>query len=176
MKQQEREAILWEGLERVERPALRRELEGLREDLESIPLRGQPIPLRLRNFRANADGYLAALGGPLAYMVRLRQIDELTKAHQTELEDRWRALADETTDSEAFAAAWTAAVAATHFDDVNDLIDAHNRWYPAESRLPMDPRRGDYALVNGKDYRRAPLGAAWALEQFPPDLAVARTG
>ena len=56
------------------------------------------------------------------------------------------------------------------FHEVNDLIGRHNRWYPVESRLPMDPRRGDYALVNGRDYRRQPLDAAWALERFPASL------
>jgi hypothetical protein len=50
---------------------------------------------------------------------------------------------------------------------VNDLIDRHNRFYPIESRLPMDPRTRDYALVGGEDYRRRPLDAAWALERFP---------
>ena len=50
---------------------------------------------------------------------------------------------------------------------MNDLIERHNRWYPIEARLPMDPRRRDYALVNGRDYRRRRLDAAWALERFP---------
>jgi hypothetical protein len=69
------------------------------------------------------------------------------------------------------ARSWAVAAAkATSFDEVNDLIDRHNRWYPAESRLPMDPRRGDYALVNGRDYHLAPLDAGWVLERFPPDL------
>ena len=31
----------------------------------------------------------------------------------------------------------------------------------------MDPARGDFALVNGKSYRLAPLDAAWALDRFP---------
>ena len=53
------------------------------------------------------------------------------------------------------------------FDEVNALIEAHNRYYPAESRLPMDPRTRTYALVGGEDYRRRPLDAAWALERFP---------
>jgi hypothetical protein len=60
------------------------------------------------------------------------------------------------------------------FDEVNDLIDRHNRWYPAESRLPMDPRRGDFALVNGRDYRLEPLDTEWVLERFPADLATAK--
>ena len=51
---------------------------------------------------------------------------------------------------------------------MNDLIARHNRWYPVESRLPMDPRRGDFALVNGRDYRLRPLDADWVLERYPP--------
>ena len=66
---------------------------------------------------------------------------------------------------------WDELVRGWSFDEVNDLIDRHNRWYPAESRLPMDPLTGDYALVNGEDYRRAPLDAAWALERFRRPIA-----
>jgi hypothetical protein len=61
-------------------------------------------------------------------------------------------------------------VAALRFDDLNDLIERHNRWYPVESRLPMDPRRGDYGLVNGRDYRLEPLDDGWVLERFPAEL------
>jgi hypothetical protein len=56
---------------------------------------------------------------------------------------------------------------------LNDLIDRHNRWYPVESRLPMDPRTGDYARVNGRDYRLEPLDAEWVLERLPADLSSA---
>ena len=59
------------------------------------------------------------------------------------------------------------------FDEVNDLIERHNRWYPAESRLPMDPRTGEHALVNGRDYRLAPLDATWILERFPAVISAA---
>ena len=53
------------------------------------------------------------------------------------------------------------------FSEVNDLIDRHNRWYPMEARLPMDPRTGDFVLVNGESYRKRPLDARWVLERFP---------
>jgi hypothetical protein len=173
VKPHEREAILREDAPRAQTVRERRQLEGLVEDLRSSPLRGRALPLRLRNFRPAADGYLASLGGPLPYMLRLREIDALTDAHRCELESRWRALAAEVRDPEAFARRWRAEVAATRFDEVNDLIDRHNRWYPVEARLPMDPRRGDYALVNGRDYRRTPLGPDWALERFPPEVTAA---
>jgi hypothetical protein len=34
----------------------------------------------------------------------------------------------------------------------------------------MDPSTGDFALVNGRPYRMAPLDAHWVLERFPPEL------
>jgi hypothetical protein len=34
----------------------------------------------------------------------------------------------------------------------------------------MDPRSGDFALVNGRDFRLEPLDAEWVLDRFPPSL------
>ena len=76
--------------------------------------------------------------------------------------------------TDVFAEAWQAEVRSWSFDEVNDLIERHNRFYPVESRLPMDPRTRDYALVGGEDYRRRPLDESWALERFPASLDSAR--
>jgi hypothetical protein len=167
VRKEERQAILGQDVVRPETPRERRQRAGLEQDLATSPLLGQPLALRLRNFRPNAEGYLASLGGPLPYMVRLREIDALTAAHAVALEAARRELAIEERDAARFAERWTATVRRWSFDEVNDLIERHNRWYPVESRLAMDPVTGDYALVNGADYRRRPLDAAWALERFP---------
>ena len=49
----------------------------------------------------------------------------------------------------------------------------HNRWFPAEARLPIDSRTGDFVTVNGRSYGRRPLDAAWVLERFPAERAAA---
>jgi len=170
VRPEEREAILREDAPRPQSARERRQLRELEEDLRSSPLRSQPLPLRLRNFRPTADGYLASLGGPLPYMTRLREIEAMTAAHEQALDEERRRLASEVP-PERFDEAWHEVVTRWSFDEVNDLIDRHNRWYPAESRLPMDPRTGDYALVNGRSYRRRPLGASWVLERFPSPAA-----
>ena len=85
MRQDERESLLREDVSRAETARERRQLEAVAEDLSSSPLRGRPLPLRLRNFRPAAEGYLASLGGPLPYMQRLREIDRLTEAHEEAL-------------------------------------------------------------------------------------------
>jgi hypothetical protein len=171
MEKAERDAILRQGIVLPETPRDRRERAGLDEDLRAIPSRGKPLGLRLRNFTPRADAYLAALRGPLHYMLRLRTIEQRREALEEALDERWRALAAACGgDSAGFAEGWRAEAARVDLAEVNDLIERHNRWYPVESGLPMDPRTGDYALVNGRDYQLAPLDAAWVLERFPASL------
>jgi hypothetical protein len=175
MDPRDRKAILGQGATRPETPKERRQRAALEADLEGSPLRGRPIRSRLRNFRPSEQDYLAALGGPLPWMRRLRQIEEALAEHERRLDETWRELARALAGApDRFADAWTAAARAWSFHEVNDLIERHNRNFPAEARLPMDPRTRDFVLVNGKPYRREPLGAAWILERFPPELERAR--
>lgn len=175
MRPHEREQYLKQGIVSAETPRARRDREALAEDLRVAGLHGKPLTLRLRNFRPAADGYLTALGGPLPFMLRLREIARLTEEHERRLAEARHELASDVAEPEVFARRWRTIVEAWSFDEVNELIDRHNRFYPAESRLPMDPRTGTYALVGGEEYRRSELGAAWALDRFPPDLEASTT-
>lgn len=169
-----RDAILRQGIVLPETPRQRREKAALEEDLLSIPLAGRPLPLRAGGLRPSAETYLVATRGPLPYMLRLREIEQRTEAHTEALRAIWRDLAEACDgDSARFRRGWSATARGVVFDEVNDLIDGHNRWYPVESGLAMDPRRGDYVLVNGRDYRLSPLDAEWILERFPADLETA---
>ena len=174
MKRAERDAIMRQGVTLPETPRERRQPAGLAADLDGSPAVGRPLPIRLRNFRPSAERYLASLGGPLAYMVRLRQIDRLVAAHEAALSAAWLELALECEGDETrFERRWRETAGSWTLDTVNDVIERHNRWYPVESRLPMDPATRDYALVNGETYRRAPLDERWILERFPPRLDAA---
>jgi len=166
----EREAIMRQGVHRPETPRDRAEREALEADLFESPIAGEPLRRRFRNFRPGADAALQALGGPLAWMRRLRTIELLIDAHDArlrEVRDDLRALYAD--DEAAFARAWQKLADAWIFNDVNELIARHNRSFPAESRLPMNPRTGDFVHVNGRPYTRASLDAAWILERFPAD-------
>ena len=171
MERRERERISKQGVVRPETPRERRERESLHQDVADSPLKGRRVEHRLRNFTPSADSYLAALGGPLPYMTRLRAIHVQTAEHERQLAEARLALAEETGGDEAlFGEQWREMVGRWNFDEVNDLIARHNRWYPAEARLRMDPRTGDFALVNGEDYRLPQLDADWALQRFPARL------
>jgi hypothetical protein len=164
----EREAIMRQGATRPETARDRRERAALEEDLKGNPLAGGPLRRRLRNFRPDAAAQLAALGGPVAWMRRLRAIEIAVELHEAQLTEAWMALRLETAgDPELFERRWRERAESWDFREVNQLIERHNRHYPAESRLPMNPRTGDFVLVNGLPYTRQPLAASWILSRFP---------
>ena len=157
-----------QGAVRADDPRDRALARALEVDLEGSPLAGRPLRQRLRNFIGTADGYLAALGGPLPYMQRLRQIADETLAHEEELVRRREELEREVgADPAELARRWRAVAERWNFTAVNELIATHNRWFPIEARLPMDPRTGDFALMNGESYVRQPLDAEWILARYP---------
>jgi hypothetical protein len=141
-------------------PDSAREREQVARDRDLNPLAGAPLPRRIRRFRPEADAYVASLGGPLPYMQRLRTIDEQVETHLERLEQAYAERGGDPKSWRRLAERWD-------FSDVNDLIERHNRWYPVEARLAMDPRSRDFVKVGGRDYRREPLDADWILELFP---------
>jgi hypothetical protein len=168
VERSERDAILRQGVARPETPRDRAEREALEADLVESPVAGKPLRRRLRNFRPSADAAVRALGGPLAWMRRLREIELRIAEHEARLAAaRALLLAEHEGDDSGFSRAWQALARSWSFRDVNDLIERHNRNFPAEARLPMNPRTGDYVHVNGRPYTREPLDAEWILARFP---------
>jgi hypothetical protein len=159
-RQQRPEEILGEWGVRDVTPPSQAERARLSRENEYNPLTGSALPRRIRRFRAEADRYLASLGGPLPYMQRLRAIDDAIEAHTEQLAAAYAEHGDD-------PVAWRRIAGRWDFREVNDLIERHNRWYPVEARLAMDPRTRDYVKVGGRSYRRDPLDADWILARFP---------
>ena len=160
-RRQRPEEIIGEWGVRDVTPPSRVERERLAADRDLNPLVGSPLPRRVRRFRADPDTYLAALGGPRPYMQRLRRIELETERHLARLADAYE---EHRGDPEG----WRRVAERWDFGEINDLIERHNRWYPVEARLAMDPRTRDFVQVGGRHYRHEPLDAAWILERFPP--------
>jgi hypothetical protein len=172
MDKRERHAIMSQGATKPETPRDRRLKRSLETDLPGSPVVGRPLRSRLRNFRPDAHRYFSALGGPLPWMVRLREIDRAIAEHERLLAEAWEDYRDAFGDRpEELERRWHDLARTWRFDEANALIERHNRNYPAEARLPMDPRTGDFVLVNGKPYRREPLDAGWILARFPVERA-----
>jgi hypothetical protein len=175
MEEWERKKILGEWGVRDESVRERRERLVLERDLADSPRKGRRVRLRPQPLGPSPESYVASLGGPLPYMVRLREIEEETRAHEQALERAWAELSVACGgDTGTFARRWRRVARRWNFAAVNELIDRHNRYYPTEARLPMDPRTRDFALVNGEPYWKRRLDDDWVLERFPPVLASVR--
>ena len=174
MDPREAKAIMSQGAIRPETARDREERRILQADLAVSPVKGKPLQQRLRNFRPAADSAIRALGGPALWMRRLRTIENEVERHEAALGELWLALAEEATDAEEFAHQWLETARSRSFAEVNELIHRHNRNFPAEARLPMDPRTRDFVKINGRSYERKPLDEQWILERWPADLRAAR--
>jgi hypothetical protein len=159
MSRQRPEDVIGEWGIRDVTPTSQAERDALRDEAQLNPLVGKPLRRRIRRFRAEPDRYLASLGGPLPFMQRLRQIDDELEAITARLAQAHSERKD--------GASWRRLAARWDFGAINDLIERHNRYYPIEARLPMDPRTRDYVTVGGRSYRREPLDARWILDRFP---------
>jgi hypothetical protein len=174
MDPREAKAIMSQGAIRPETARDREERRILEAELAVSPVKGKPLRQRLRNFRPGADSAIRALGGPTLWMRRLRTIENEVERHEAELGELWLALAEEAADAEEFAHQWLETARDRSFAQVNELIHRHNRNFPAEARLPMDPRTRDFVKINGRSYERKPLDEQWILERWPADLTAAR--
>ncbi len=170
MDERELKEIMSQGAIKPETPRDREERRVLEIDLAGSPVRGKPLRRRMRNFRPDADSAVRALGGPLHWMRRLRAIEDAVDQHERQLDESWRALADEVDDADEFARRWRETARTWSFAEVNELIARHNRNFPAEARLPMDPRTRDFVRINGRSYAREPLDAEWILRRWPASL------
>jgi hypothetical protein len=120
----------------------------------------------LRNV-SSVEQYLQA-GVVPRFIERSNQIESGIRRHRQRLERSYEWTREQLgSDPEAFAQRWLEIAERWRFDDVNELIDEHNTWYPAERRLPLSPRTGDYLTIGNREWRKSPLDADWILRQFP---------
>jgi hypothetical protein len=126
------------------------------------------LPERFRLGPVDLDRYLAGQMQGLAYMRRLRAIEDEEARHLRELDGAWNTLAADESDAARFAVAWREVAAGWNFARINELIAKHNAYFGVEARVPMDPRTGGYR----RSWKRAPYGPAWILVRFPPVRAL----
>jgi hypothetical protein len=138
--------------------------------------RGKPLSRRARQRQRTIEGAIGAAFMP-RYMERLREIeDELALLRFRLARERDRIARECDGDEAAFVRRWRETVAVWRFDDLNELIEMHNEWYPVEADLPVDPRTGDYVTVGGREFRRPPVTADWVLARFPAALTAPAPG
>ncbi|HEX7292094.1 MAG TPA: hypothetical protein VF250_13290 [Conexibacter sp.] len=148
----------------------------VRERTSDLPGVGKPLTERARLGQRSVEAYLTGANNPPRWMERVREIDQALKRELRLLEAERRTLrARHARDADrgAFARAWKAFAArrgrSAEYRELNELIRAHNEWYPVERNLPVNPRTGEWVTVGGRSFLRPLVGAEWILRELPAE-------
>ena len=119
----------------------------------------------LRNFQLTVDERIRALTiGVPAWAARKRKIEDDEERCVRELLELRDALVAKRQTDEQIDRALADAAAALDLSKLNQLVRAHNRYYPIEANLPMDRTSGSYLVY----------GRAWTPEEtYTPARLVA---
>lgn len=105
-----------------------------------------------RNFTLRVDERIRALTiGPPAYAIRKRKIEDAEQAWLGELLDLYEVLSASGRAREEIVRALEEKARTFDYAKVNALVALHNRWYPIEADLRIDPRSGGH-LVHGRPW------------------------
>lgn len=121
-----------------------------REDEAPSAFRSADPP---RNFTLTVDERIRALtiGAP-AYALRKRSIEDAERDLVAALVELHEALVTKGTAAEDVARALASKARSMDLRKLNAQIEAHNRYYPIEANLPIDPKTGGH-LVYGRPWR-----------------------
>jgi len=146
----------------------------LRERTSELPGVGKPLTERARLAQRSVESYLTGANNPPRWMERVREIDQALTRERRLLHVERRALqARFRRDAAGFARAWRAFAEArgrsVEYRELNELIRAHNEWYPVERNLPVNPRTGEWVTVGGRSFLRPVVGPEWILRELPAE-------
>jgi hypothetical protein len=116
-----------------------------------------------RNFKISTEERIRALAaGAPAWALRKRRIEDAIAKYERTLRDVQDALVVAGATAERIEAKLLEKAKRFDIAKTNALIETHNRYYPIEANLPIDPRTGDY-LQLGRLWKRELLVTAEAL-------------
>ncbi len=117
-----------------------------------------------RNFTISTEDRVRALTiGPPAYAVRKRKIEDREVEMLDALVELHDALAAKGLTAHAIKAAVEAKASTFDLAKLNKLVETHNRYYPIEANLRIDPRTGGYLIYAGQAWSPEPL---WTVERL----------
>ncbi len=121
-------------LNKLDSPDLPKELEG------------KPLKIHHRNFSVSADKEIQSyISRAPEFAIRARRIEDAIERLYSNLENQYNKLnAEYGIDSIVFKEKWTDIIDNVELDEINELIDKHNKYYPIEAGLPLDPMSGQY--------------------------------
>ena len=162
--------------DRIFRIRARDRLIGEKLDSQAIPenIKGKPLKIPQFNFTISLENKVKSLFGPPYYAKRAGQIENITQKLMEDLTIEYASMIDSLGDDpEVFAQQWTDLIGSLELDELNDLIDKHNTYYPMEAKLQIDPNTGAPLLGSVPWKPKERISVEGLLKRFPPDMNAA---
>ncbi len=145
--------------------------EKLASQNEFQNTKGKPLKIPQFNFTISLENKVKSMFGPPHYATRARRIEIITQRLIEDLTVEYdRMVAKLGDDSEGFTKQWQELIRSMELVEINDLIDKHNRYYPIEANLQIDPDSGA-PLVGSVLWEPVPqITIEGLLDRFPADM------
>lgn len=144
----------------------------IREKLDSYnfsdKVKGKPLNIVSVNFTVPLENKIMAYAGIPEYIQRAKLVDEKILKIRSDLRMKYDKLERKFGKNYVkFNKAWENILKFYNFQEVNELIEKHNLYYPIEANLSMDFESGEY-MLGSNTWERTPLFcASLILEEMP---------
>ena len=143
---------------------------------EDIPehLKGKPLKIPQFNFTISLENKVRSMFGPPHFAVRARRIENAIRQLTEDLSIEYAGMHDKFGDDpEEFAEQWEKLIESLELDELNDLIEKHNTYYPMEANLQISPDSGAPMIGSVPWKPKAKISAEVLLKQFPSEVTSA---
>lgn len=140
--------------------------QGLPKDVK-----GKPLKIPQVNFTVSLESKVRSMFGPPHFATRARRIENLTRKLMDDLAAEYAGMIERfREDPDTFDREWNRLVRSVELDKLNDLIEKHNKYYPIEANLQIDPESGAPLLGSVPWKPKDKISTELLLERFPPDM------
>ena len=141
---------------------------------QDIPeaIKGKPLKIPQFNFTISLENKVRSMFGPPYYARRARWIEDMTNRLMEDLAFEYKAMVGKcANDPQAFAHQWRELISLLELDELNDLINKHNMYYPMEAKLRIDPDSGAPLVGSTPWEPLEKISTEGLLKVFPPDMS-----
>lgn len=139
-------------------------------------LKGKPLKLPQMNFKISLEKLVQSMYGPPWYALRARQVEDKVDGLMNKVAKEYKNMIDTLgMNAEIFAQQWKEYIGSLQLEELNDLIERHNIYYPVEANLSIDLKTEGFLVGSTAWEPKEKITTGGLLERFPPDIDIAIT-
>lgn len=131
-------------------------------------LKGKPLRVRQKNFSVPLADQVQSYYGAPEYALRASKIENAIDQLMDELSLEYTNMINKFSNKpEVFAQKWIEFIESLELNELNDLIEKHNKNYPLEANLNIDPHSGKYLMGSTSWEEQEKITKDILIKKFP---------